>query len=84
MELSSFSSTVKAFPYAPSYAVLTETSTDVVCGFFHSGTREEPARLPLFDELTLQEEDSLLRHTSSLLHIMRDNHNGIGIPEFPD
>src|SRR5712692_2775069 len=83
MELSSFSSTVKAFPYAR-HKLLTETPADVVCGLFLCGTREEPARLSLFDQLALQEEDRFLRHARSLLHVVSHDHDRIGTPEFPD
>src|SRR5581483_1230687 len=64
--------------------LLSESSSDVLFGLLLRRLGENLLRLVEFDQLTQQEESSELCHSSRLLHIMRDNYDGIALFELKD
>src|ERR1700722_1130905 len=57
--------------------VSTKSSGDVVFRFFLYGPRVEPIGGADFDELALEEKRGQVRHAGGLLHVVRDDHDGV-------
>jgi hypothetical protein len=59
-------------------SILTETSSNIVLGFFLRRMRKEFCCFTTFNHLSLQKERCLVGNTSCLLHVMRHDDNRIG------
>ena len=62
--------------------ILAESTADVVFSSFAFWICEDALRVIHLDQFTLEKERRLVTASGCLLHVMRNNHNGVLISQF--
>src|SRR5205807_437385 len=61
-----------------------ELAGDVLLGASVAGVGEDVVGLPMLDQLAVEHERRRVRHPGRLLHVVRDDHDGVPLLELGD